>query len=82
MRRTLRTIALGAVLTLALAGCAGLPIEGSFQAGLKADDPTSTIRWQFSPDGPEDGAKPIEIVLGFLDAGESPANDWEIRTRA
>ncbi|MGO2188396.1 MAG: GerMN domain-containing protein [Microbacterium gubbeenense] len=78
MRRTLRTIALGAVLTLALAGCAGLPIEGSFQAGLKADDPTSTIRWQFSPDGPEDGAKPIEIVLGFLDAGESPANDWEV----
>lgn len=78
MRRLARTIALGAVLSVGLVGCAGLPTDGAFQAGLKADDPASSIRWQFSPDGPEDGAKPIEIVYGFINAGESPANDWEV----
>lgn len=77
-RRRLAAIAAGLVTAIGLAGCSGLPTDGTFQAGLPADEPAQDARWQFSAEGPEEGAEPVAIVLGFLDAGESPANDWEI----
>ena len=62
----------------ALAGCTSLPTSGNYQPGLGTDTVAQNARWQFNPNGPADGASPSEIVLGFLDAGESPVGDWQI----
>ncbi|HJB63334.1 MAG TPA: GerMN domain-containing protein [Candidatus Microbacterium pullistercoris] len=79
MRRTRRIgAAVVAALALCLAACSGLPTEGSFQPGLSTEERSSEARWQFSPDGPATGAEPAAIVLGFLDAGESPLDDWKV----
>ncbi|WP_156762219.1 LpqB family beta-propeller domain-containing protein [Microbacterium karelineae] len=63
---------------LVLGGCAGLPIDGTFQPGDEVGADAPELRWQFTPDGPAEGASPADIVYGFLDAGESPADDWGI----
>lgn len=63
---------------LALGGCAGLPTDGTLQPGNKVGETTPDARWQFTPPGPSEGANPADIVYGFLDAGESTADDWEI----
>jgi hypothetical protein len=63
---------------LGLAACTSLPTSGSYQPGLGTDTVVQNARWLFNPNGPADGASPAEIVLGFLDAGESPVGDWQI----
>ena len=77
MRRGLRLIAL-AVAALTLAGCTGLPTSGPPNAGLavgdEIDDRVTTPR----AEGPRPGADPEQIVAGFLEAGKTPANSWEI----
>src|SRR5690625_2022795 len=79
MRRARRTgAALVAAAVLFLTACSSLPTEGSFQPGLSTDSGSSEARWQFSPDGPAAGAEPAAIVLGFLDAGESPLDGWDV----
>nr|WP_240921416.1 LpqB family beta-propeller domain-containing protein [Microbacterium excoecariae] len=76
----MRGVSVAAVLGTAilLAGCAGLPTTGYVQPGEEVGSTSSDVRWQFTPEGPAEGASPEEIVLGFLDASESPAGDWAI----
>lgn len=78
MRRGLRMAAL-AVAALMLAGCTGLPMSGPPNAGLPVgevdDGRTSSIP---RADGPRPGANPEQIVAGFLEAGKTPGNSWEI----
>lgn len=80
MTRRVRTTAAAIVVSaaLALTACSGLPTEGSFRPGLPTDGESSEARWQLSAAGPSEGAEPGAIVLGFLDAGESPQDDWEV----
>lgn len=77
MRRALAPV-VAALSILGLAACTSLPTSGSYQPGLGTDTVAQNARWQFNPNGPADGASAAEIVLGFLDAGESPIGDWEI----
>jgi len=77
MKRALTLIALATSL-MGLAACTSLPTSGSYQPGLGTATVEQNARWQFNPNGPADGASPADIVLGFLDAGESPIDDWEI----
>ncbi|WP_221585391.1 LpqB family beta-propeller domain-containing protein [Microbacterium sp. G2-8] len=78
MRSGGRALAVVTASALLLVGCAGLPTEGAVQSGASVAEGVSDARWQFQPDGPDDGESPEAIVLGFLDAAESPADDWSI----
>ena len=77
MRRALSLVVACASL-VGLAACTSLPTSGNYQPGLSTETTVQDARWQYNPNGPVDGANPAEIVLGFLDAGESPAGDWSI----
>lgn len=77
MRRVIVPL-VAALSLMGLAACTSLPTSGSYQPGLGTDTVVQNARWQFNPNGPADGASPAEIVLGFLDAGESPVGDWQI----
>ena len=77
MKRSLGFLLVG-MSVLALSACTSLPTSGNYQSGLRTDTVVPDARWQFNPNGPSDGASPAEIVLGFLDAGESPSGDWQI----
>nr|WP_281069512.1 LpqB family beta-propeller domain-containing protein [Microbacterium amylolyticum] len=61
-----------------LAACAGLPTAGYVQPGNQTGTAQADAVWQFTPDGPSEDASPAEIVLGFLEAGESPTGNWDI----
>ncbi|QTV79415.1 hypothetical protein [Microbacterium sp. NIBRBAC000506063] len=76
LRRALRAAVIG-VLALAVTACAGLPTNGSINAGLEVGIDTS-LDLTFVPDGPTPGASPEDIVDGFLEAGTSPAGEWAI----
>ncbi|WP_029149299.1 GerMN domain-containing protein [Microbacterium indicum] len=61
---------------LGLAACAGLPTTGYVEPGDQVGVVSDDARWQITPDGPVEGASAEAIVLGFLGAGEGPADDW------
>ncbi|MFH8250779.1 LpqB family beta-propeller domain-containing protein [Microbacterium sp. B2969] len=69
-----------AAVTLALAGCAGLPTSGSVQPGLPADADAGSPDFALLPDSPQPGASPQEIVDGFVRAGTGPGPDgsWAV----
>lgn len=64
-----------AVVAVALAACAGLPMSGSVQAGLPPGA-SSPPDFGFLPDKPQPGASPEQIVEGFIRAGSGPDNNW------
>ncbi|WP_432482161.1 LpqB family beta-propeller domain-containing protein [Kineococcus esterisolvens] len=73
------------VLVLALAaatGCAGLPRSGPVVAGSRVQDDPRLGLLQVVPEGPADGAGPVEAVRGFLlaaaagPAGEAVAREF------
>jgi hypothetical protein len=64
-----------ALLLVALAACAGLPTSGPVQEGL----PPGAVAppdFTFTPQKPQDGASPEQIVQGFIDAGSGPQDNW------
>lgn len=75
---TARTIAALLALLLALTGCAGLPTSGPVNPGLAAGDGPEVPDFSFSPDRPQPGATPEQIVEGFVAAATGFQNDWEI----
>ncbi|MGI6879396.1 LpqB family beta-propeller domain-containing protein [Microbacterium sp. gxy059] len=78
IRRLAAALAAFVAAATALAACAGLPVDGYPQQGSPVGEAEAAPRWQFSPDGPADDARAEDIVLGFLDAVESPADNWAI----
>ncbi|KHK98902.1 hypothetical protein LK09_08595 [Microbacterium mangrovi] len=64
-----------AVLLGALTACAGLPTSGPVQEGL----PPGAVAppdFTFTPQKPQTGASPEQIVQGFIDAGSGPQDNW------
>jgi hypothetical protein len=76
MRRGIRSLVLVGALTLALVGCAGLPMTGAVHEGLSSTAEPDVPDVQFKPNGPQAGATPEQIVDGFLNAGSGPAGGW------
>ncbi|HKT56916.1 MAG TPA: LpqB family beta-propeller domain-containing protein [Microbacterium sp.] len=64
-----------AVLLAALAACTGLPVSGPVQAGLRPGA-VAPPDFTFTPQKPQDGASPEQIVQGFIDAGSGPEDNW------
>ena len=76
MTRRLLT-SLTVLITLALAGCSGIPSSGSVHAG-EAVTVADASEIQYLPSGPRDGASQNDILTGFLEAASSPQNDFAI----
>ncbi|GMA18546.1 LpqB family beta-propeller domain-containing protein [Arsenicicoccus piscis] len=66
--------ALVLVLGLLLGGCTGLPEHSTVQPGLVVDGPDEESVREV-PAGPVTGAKPVDIVWGFLRAGIAVSDD-------
>ncbi len=77
MRRPLRAVAGLVALALLLAGCSGIPRDGSVRAG-QAVQPGDTPAPVFLPSRPQKDASQEGILRGFIDAATSPENDYEI----
>lgn len=76
-----RTAALSATLAacLVLAGCTQIPQSSPVRTGEPlADNRASADTPQFRPPGPADGADAEEVIRGFILAGTSPQDDYEI----
>ncbi len=75
MTRKTWATAVALVVTLFLAGCAGIPQSGAPRIGQPvtgAEDPEV----QFIAKGPEAGASQEQILRGFIDAASSPRDDY------
>nr|WP_298987387.1 LpqB family beta-propeller domain-containing protein [uncultured Micrococcus sp.] len=75
------TAALSATLAacLVLAGCTQIPQSSPVRTGEPlADNRASADTPQFRPPGPADGADAEEVIRGFILAGTSPQDDYEI----
>ena len=68
-------LALAGMLLVALAACTGLPTSGPVQAGLRPGA-VAPPDFTFTPQKPQDGASPEQIVQGFIDAGSGPEDNW------
>lgn len=77
MRRRMLMLALGAVLTLALAACGAMPTSGDVHAGEVAQD-SEPREVALLPNGPREGATPEQIVSDFIQAAKSPVGGWRI----
>ena len=82
MRRSAMRRALAAALAvLALAGCVAIPDGGPVVEGqVDADEQTNDF--VFLAQEPQPGATQEEIILGFLGAAISPADDYAIAREA
>ncbi|MEY4993584.1 MAG: hypothetical protein RIS82_706 [Actinomycetota bacterium] len=71
-----------ALLSLAVAliatGCAQLPTSGAIKTGPDIQSSLENDYLYYSPQGPELQASQEEILLGFLNAGTGPQNDYSI----
>lgn len=78
MTRRRGILALLLSLALLASGCASLPTSGPVTSGgtLHSDD--SEIGVNYLPDAPHPGARPEDIVRGFVEAASSPADGWKI----
>jgi len=77
IRSALRAAAAAVVLSVALAGCGGIPSSGSVVAG---DVITEDESFPFAalPSDPQPGSSPQEILTDFMQAASSPEKDYEI----
>ena len=80
MNKCLKTLlAISAVaVVLATAACARLPVSGDIKTGPNVESGLETDKLYYSPAGPDSGATQEEIVLGFLNAGTGPQNDYAV----
>lgn len=75
MRRVGHGTALATLLSLAVAGCGGLPIDGQVHRGDEMGIPAApSVRQHFA--APDPGASPVEIVRGFVTAGAAPGENY------
>lgn len=77
MSRRVLAAAAAAMLSLALAGCVGIPTSGGVVAGPPIN---STDNGGFIPlaNGPQEGASQEAILQDFITAANNPANDYQI----
>lgn len=73
----LRAVAVAASAAM-LAACTGLPTSGSPEAGLPLGGSLDAPDITQLASGPVSGASPEEVVEGFLEAGITPADGWDI----
>lgn len=66
------------VALLTTTGCAQLPKSGEIKTGPNVESGLETDYLYYSPSGPTQGDSPDDIVLGFLNAGTGPQNDYEV----
>ncbi|MFK4763086.1 GerMN domain-containing protein [Microbacterium sp. ZW T5_45] len=78
--RALRAVAAVAAV-LSLAACTGLPTSGDVKQGLALGASEEEPDILLLASGPSDGSSPSRIVDDFLEAGITPANNWEIAQR-
>ncbi len=71
-----RTAALGAVLVLALAGCAEIPTAGDVLVGPTHNTANQDV--VLVPYAPVAGASPTDIVQGFVTAATGQQGDYEV----
>lgn len=71
-------MAVAVVMMLPLAACSGLPTSGPVQQGLAPGDVDSSLDLLFLRRGPIVDATPEQIIVGFIEAGASPANNWSV----
>ena len=77
MRSPTRLLAVVTALAVLLTGCSSIPRSGSVQAGQDAvtgENPPPV----FLPFRPQAGASMEEVLTGFIAAGTSPDNNYEI----
>lgn len=70
--------AICALILLTTTACAQLPKSGEIKTGPNVEAGLETDYLYYSPAGPSTGATQEEIVLGFLNAGTGPQNDYEV----
>jgi hypothetical protein len=70
------TVALAALFSTS--ACAQLPTSGEIKNGPNVESALETDYLYYSPSGPGDDATQEEIILGFLNAGTGPQNDYEV----
>ena len=58
--------------------CAKLPTESEIKTGPNIEAGLETDYLYYSPPGPSDEATQEEILLGFINAGTGPQNDYEV----
>jgi len=80
MNKILKTLlASGSVAILLLTtACARLPMSSDIKTGPNVEAGLETDKLYYSPAGPDAGATQEDIVLGFLNAGTGPQNDYEV----
>lgn len=80
MNKFLRVI--GSAIMIAVLGfttaCAQLPKSGEIKTGPNVEAGLETDYLYYSPSGPSEGATQEEILLGFLNAGTGPQNDYQV----
>lgn len=77
MKRVSRLAAFALAGTVALAGCASIPMEGSVELARHVEqDREQGVR--YFPAGPLTGGSREEIVQGFLDAGAGVQDDFAV----
>lgn len=72
------SLALVAALVVPVAACSGLPTSGTVNQGLSAEEIDSSLNITFLRRGPVMDATPEQIVIGFIEAGASPAGGWSV----
>lgn len=70
------TLVLAALLSTT--ACAQLPTSGDIKNGPNVESALETDYLYYSPNGPGQDATQEEIILGFLNAGTGPQNDYEV----
>lgn len=80
MSRLLRVIASVFMVSLLsfTAACAQLPRSGEIKTGPNVEAGLETDYLYYSPSGPSDGDSQEEILLGFMNAGTGPQNDYQV----
>lgn len=72
----------GSIFLIAVLGfttaCAQLPKSGEIKTGPNVEAGLETDYLYYSPSGPSEGATQEEILLGFLNAGTGPQNDYQV----
>lgn len=77
-RRRLGLLALTVTVLGVLTGCVGIPHSGPVTQGLSLDTGSGTANFEFNPEGPEKGAKPSEILTGFVAAFTSATGGYAV----
>ena len=69
---------IGVLTILSTSACAQLPTSGDIKNGPNVESALETDYLYYSPSGPGEDATQEEIILGFLNAGTGPQNDYEV----